>query len=189
MGWSTPMARMIEQVRAEQTMGGSYADMRGAIGSLIWLWVSIEKQAKADLALLDPGTAEKGRRGMTPLLDAWAASVMGKDNGIDLCTPLTRRLRERLKRPLQIRHGVCHGLDGLQAASDGRPGFLSWTLDGEKGSVKWDELEELFPWMSKVPGAMHILSRSQTEPRSRLVDTPENRDWWRDEYGIDFPAT
>ena len=43
--------------------------------------------------------------------------------------------------------------------------------------------------MSKVPQAILTLSRCQTKPYVRLVDTDENRDWWRYQYGLDFPAT
>jgi len=100
---------------------------------------------------------------------------------------LASRLRAQLQGPLEIRNGVCHGLDGISSAHDGKPATLSWEINGTRNSITWDELQTMFQWLSKIPGAISMISRAAggKDPAKTERQLPDRR-WWMAEYGIDL---
>ena len=169
-------------------MDVSYDEIKGSLGSLLFLWAAIEKEARDRVEHAHGGRLPKSAHGISAVLDAWEATVRSEQD-TSLRASLASTLRVRLRRPLDIRNGVCHGLVGWRAARGDRPATLTWEMGGTRSSISYEELQDLFGWLSKVPGAMAIMSDNSAEGLgNRMADNPENRDWWKAEYGLD-PGT
>ncbi len=170
---------MIENVSFEQ--------IRGSLGSLILLWSKIERAARDEVASAHDGQLPKSAYGIAAVLNAWEAAVRDAQNASPLRTLLALTLRTQLHHPLDIRNGVCHGLVGLSAAYDNQPATVTWELNDKTHSITWQELQVNFAWLSKVPFAIKMISNhNQEKTGSRLIDCPENRNWWRSEYGLEL---
>lgn len=165
----------------------SFEQIRGSLGSLLLLWSAIERAAREEVARAHDGQLPKSAHGIAAVLNAWEAAVLARKDASPLRILLASTLRAQLQDPLDIRNGVCHGLVGISAAFGNRPATLTWELNGVKRSINWDELQTDFSWLSKVPFGIGIISNSlQESSGGRMTDTHENREWWRDEYGLDL---
>jgi hypothetical protein len=163
----------------------TYEQVSGSLGSLLLLWAAIEQQARKEVAGLHNGCLPKSAHGIAAVLNAWETAVVAAASIGSLRALLASTLKAQLKEPLSVRNGICHGLNGISSAYDGKQAGLSWETDGVKRSIAWDELQATFSWLSKIPSAISMISNSPTEKLgSRLIDSTENREWWLAEYGI-----
>lgn len=163
----------------------SFEQIQGSLGSLLFLWSKIERAARDEVANAHDGQLPRTAYGIAAVLNAWEAAVSDGPKASPLRTLLAHTLRAQLQHPLDIRNGVCHGLVGRSAARGNQPASLTWELNGEKHSITWQELQVNFAWLSKVPFAIGMISNhSEDEAGSRFIDSPENRSWWRSEYGL-----
>ncbi|WGT48660.1 hypothetical protein [Thioclava nitratireducens] len=167
----------------------SFEQIRGSLGSLLLLWSRIERAARAEAAGAHDGQLPKSAYGIAAALKAWEATVRDAQNASQMRTLLATTLRNQLQYPLDIRNGVCHGLVGLSAATDNHPATLIWELNEETRCITWQELQDIFAWLSKVPSSIAMISNhSQEMIGSRFIDSLENRIWWRSEYGLELPG-
>ncbi|OWY08838.1 hypothetical protein B6V72_18400 [Thioclava sp. F34-6] len=165
----------------------SFEQIRGSLGSLLLLWSRIETAARAEVTSAHDGQLPKSAYGIAAVLKAWEATVSDAQNASPMRTLLATTLRNQLQYPLNIRNGVCHGLIGLSATMENQPATLAWELNEETRSITWQELQDIFAWLSKVPSAIGMFSNhSQKIIGSRLIDSFENRIWWRSEYGLEL---
>lgn len=165
----------------------SFEQIKGSLGSLLYLWSQIERAARDEVANAHDGQLPKSAYGIAAVLNAWEAVVSDGKNASSFRTLLAHTLRTQLQHPLDIRNGVCHGLVGLSAAHGNRPASLTWELNGKKRSITWQELQVNFAWLSKVPFAIGMISNhSESKVGSRLIDNSENRIWWQSEYGLEL---
>ncbi|MEP9403271.1 hypothetical protein [Sphingomonas sp. VNH70] len=164
----------------------TYDRMAASLGSLLLLWARIERAAQQEVV-------RRGRskvpptsfHGVAKALQAWRATVSDLPDAASLSTRLADALCDRLQRPRNIRNGLCHGLIGIVSAHDGRPGRLLWEMNGVEKSVTWEELQEMFGWLAKVPQALGMISADpRRSPFDRRIDSPENREWWRTEFAL-----
>ena len=168
----------------------SFEQIRGSLGSLLLLWSRIERAARDEIASAHDGQIPKSAYGIAAALNAWEAAVAGGQNAPPLRTLLASTLRTQLQDPLNVRNGVCHGLVGLSATCYNQPATLTWDLNGVERSITWRELQVVLAWLSKVPRAIRMISRDSHEKMgSRLIDNPENRNWWRSESGLELLET
>jgi hypothetical protein len=163
----------------------TFAQISGSLGSLLLLWAAIEKAARQEVARVNDGSLPRSAHGLSAALNAWEATVVDRCPEEAFRSRLASKLRAQLQELLKIRNGLCHGLLGASAAHQGKPAALMWELNGEEHHITWEELQASFGWLSKVPHALSMISKSSAErPGNRMTDTPANRDWWRAEYGI-----
>jgi hypothetical protein len=171
--------RMFQEVSIDQ--------LKGSLGSLLLLWSAVERAAREEITRAHDGKYPKSAHGIAAALNSWEASVAEGQPASSFRVLLASLLRAQLKKPLEIRNGVCHGLIGLSASQCNQPAKLTWELNGARRCVSWEELQSHFGWLSKVPFAIRMISNLPSEePGSRMTDTLENRDWWFTEYGIRF---
>ena len=169
--------------------GVSFEQIKGSLGSLLLLWSGIERAARDEVARAHEGILPKSAHGIAAVLQAWQATVVAGHAASPFRSLLASTLSTQLKEPLAIRNGVCHGLVGLSASRGDRPAILTWELNNTQQSATWDELQSLFSWLSKLPFAIQMISNSPLEELGgRMTDTPENREWWRAEFGIDLSS-
>ncbi|WP_294979848.1 hypothetical protein [Tabrizicola sp.] len=167
---------------------GTYDDMKGVIGSLISLWVGIERTVeKLDDAAPRQAGDESFPTSVSSRLDHWQRRVQADEGNRPFRASLARRLRQQLREAQKIRNGICHGLQGIAAANREQPGRICWRINGIELSRTWDEMQAHFAWLSKVAFALEILEEGDMSCFARLHDSEENREWWRAEYGIDLP--
>ncbi len=160
--------------------------MMGVIGALLVLWVKIERAVREEVLRAHGGTLPKSAHGIAGVLDCWQRAVVRAHENQPFRAALASRLRVKLQAALNIRNGICHGVDGISAAHGEKPGTLRWTIREAKHSITWEELQILFAWLSKVPGALDMIAHGDQSPYGRMIDGPENREWWVAEYGVDL---
>ena len=162
--------------------------MSGAVGSLLLVWSRIEQSLRDEIV---PATNSNPRNlhGIGAVLTAWENQVKTTQPAASLGPCLAKALRAQLREPIEIRNGICHGLIGISAAYDENPATLRWSLNGDKHSITWDELQALLAWLSKVPRTISMISDLPGIDDGRLgIDNLENRKWWLQEVGLELPA-
>lgn len=168
-------------------MDVTFNQMSGAIGSLILLWSRIERSARDDVVRL-LGFLPAKAHGIKAVIRTWESAVAEAQPSETLRPLLAATLRLRLQGQLDTRNGICHGLIGIIGSVGDAPASLSWELNGSKQSISWEELQSSLGWLSKIPFAFSMISDPALErPGCRVIDTIENRVWWRTEWGLHLP--
>lgn len=163
----------------------TFEQISGSLGSLLLLWAAIERQARQEVARVNDGILPRSAFGISAVLNAWEATVVQQHADQAFRSLLASKLRAQLQDSLNIRNGLCHGLLSASAAHQGKPAALMWELNGVERHITWEELQASFSWLSKVPDALSMISKSSAERQgNRMTDSLENRDWWLAEYGI-----
>lgn len=112
---------------------------------------------------------------------------MAKMPATSLGVLAAKEIRAGLRAHLRTRNGICHGLEGVSAAKDGKPAMLTWTIEGETCAIAWDDLQASFAWLSRVPRAISMISHASSDRiGNRFSDCPDNRAWWLSEFGLDL---
>lgn len=171
----------------EKPLEVTFNQMSGAIGSLILLWSRIERSARGDVARL-LGDPPAGAHGIKAVIRTWESAVVKAQPAGTLCVLLAATLRSQLQEQLDIRNGICHGLIGIMGSVGDAPAELSWELNGLKRSISWEELQSSLQWLSKIRLAFSAISNPALDRLDcRVIDTIENREWWRTEFGLHLP--
>lgn len=166
----------------------SYEKVSASLGSLLLLWARIEKSIRDELERRYDGCIPKSAFLISGAFKAWKDAMQAEQARGALIGRLALALHEQLQAPLAVRNGLCHGLRGVTSSGGGRHPALTWELNGECRSASYQELQRSFQWLSKVPYAISaISSMNSDELGTRVIDTPENRNWWRSEYGLIIP--
>ncbi|MCE7797200.1 hypothetical protein LWE61_11585 [Sphingobium sufflavum] len=166
-------------------MDVTYEKMSGSLGSLLLLWAAIERSAREEIIHVH-GCLPKSAYGIAAVLRTWESMVTARQPVVPLRLLLAATLRAQLEGALTLRNGICHGLNGISSAHGDTPATVQWEMNGAKQSMSWDDLQASLGWLSKVPAAIAIISdRSSLE--TGLLDTIENRRWWRVEFALDVP--
>lgn len=166
----------------------TYDKMSAALGSLLLLWARIEKSVRQEVERRNDGCLPKSAYRVSGAFEAWREAMLADRTRGPLIGRLACKLYQRLQAPLAVRNGLCHGLRGVSSSGDGRVPALTWELNGVCRSASYQELQRSFEWLSKVPSAIAAISSMSADDRgTRVTDTPENRDWWRFEYGLVIP--
>lgn len=174
----------------------TYVRMSGALGSLLLLWSSIERETRNCLARIHGGDVPKSAFGIASALSTWEEAMKAAPYDQPLRGLLASQLRSQLQRPLEIRNGLCHGLrgissgrtTGISSGSNDCFASLTWELNGSPDSITWHELQLLFSNLDRARRAISMISAPHKDiGRSRFTDSPENREWWRTEFKIDLP--
>jgi hypothetical protein len=140
----------------------TFAQMNGAIGSLLRLWSDIERSLKVACQTLAPDDTTKPPHGISKTLTVWSTRVITRSADRPLQAELCQRLVDMLREPLSIRNFVCHGLVGIheQVSRDGQEAHLLVELNGEARTLRWRELQEMFQWMSQTKWLIDALTKA-----------------------------
>jgi len=137
---------------ADSNQTVTFDQMKGAIGSLIFLWSGIEREITSAIGRLQCAENTKAVHGISKSIDLWSACVTSKGSDEDLRIELCQRLVRLLREALIVRNLFCHGLVGIRVGypAEERGAYLTVELGDEKRFLHWDELQEMFSWMSKA---------------------------------------
>jgi len=167
----------------------SFEKMKGSLGSLLLLWSEIEQSTRKELAQITDRPPPSPSHGMNAVLRDWETATTARYQTCPFTMLVISTVVAQLRAGLKIRNALCHGLIGISAARGENPAALKWHINGEDGRITRSEMEAWFAQLSKLSRAIWFLSRSAAVTKSRLEDTPENREWWKTEQGIDLNNT
>ena len=164
----------------------SFEMIQSSLGSLLMLWGEIERTARSEVAQLR-GELPKPVHGISAVLRDWEGCIVNPLGVASMRPMLAAALHAQLRAHLQVRNGVCHGLNRITAESAKSPAQLCWSLDGDVRCIDFEELQASFRWLAKAPYAMSLISKAEpSRIGDRVIDTQENRQWWLTEFWIDL---
>lgn len=139
--------------------------MKGTIGSLVFLWSGIEQSLNDAIENLHAEKKPKSVHGISRSIDVWSLAVKQTDNISPLRVDLCDRLVRMLKEALVIRNLVCHGLQGISAQHyiDAPEAHLKVQLGEDMRLLTWHQLDEMFSWMSRSGWLIRALTEAAME--------------------------
>lgn len=159
--------------------------MKGAIGSLLWLWSQVERELTAAIGRMNGGDVPKSAHGLSRSIDVWSKCVLGRGEDRGLQIQLCQRLVELLTDALAIRNLVCHGLIDIsgQFHQADCEAHLVVKMGDDRRILTWSALQEMFAWMSRTKWLIGDLTAAAMENdaargNARLVgweDFPRHR--------------
>lgn len=164
----------------------TYERICGTVASLLFLFAAIENEAREIVGKAAGPESLSNVFGARGTLLVWK-NLLSKDCKVRPEEALlAERLWTQMQNPLDVRNGICHGLMGASANRGDAPATLTWRVKDGTESRTYDELQEMFAWLSKIPQAMAMISqgicsKGPSKPRS-LPD----RGFWESEFGIKF---
>ena len=181
-----PIRQLEGADRTQMTQDVPYEQISATLGSLLFLWANIERQARKDLAQANGGEVPKSAHDIDAALKAWVKLQCEAAHSEGSLRPeLALAILAQLKRHLDVRNGFCHGLLGASAGYHEQQAHLILELNGLKNRITWDELQATFSSLSKVRRAMDMIgSEGQGKVTGGLRNADQNRAWWRSEFGI-----
>ncbi len=143
----------------------TFDQMKGTIGSLVFLWSGIEQSLTESIEYLHAGRKPKSVHGISRSIDVWSLAVKQKDKCSALQAALCDRLVEMLREALVIRNLVCHGLIGISAQlhKDDPEPHLKVQLGEDTRLLTWYQLNEMFSWMSRSRWLIRDLTEAAME--------------------------
>ncbi len=153
----------------EQRKPVSFVEMNASVGSILFLWSSVERELAKQIDALDDGSKKNGAHTISQKIKRWVdlqspASGERPEHG-----DLLREVRERLTRALEIRNQISHGLIGIRADRYEYNGeaCLTTEFNGVKRTHPHAELEHSMRVLSQLVWAIRSLSYAamQKDPR------------------------
>ena len=146
----------------------SFEQMKGAIGSLVFLWSQIERELVESVdALQIAGLGSlKSAHGIARKIDLWSGQMQLRNAQRELASRLTDVLVAHLGEALSVRNLVCHGLIGITAKMHpkGDEAYLSVELGDVRKRLTWTELQIMFARMSRARWLIRDLTTASFEP-------------------------
>jgi hypothetical protein len=146
----------------KQTEPVSFLEMKASVGSILFLWSSIERELAKRIEYLDDGSTKNGAHSVTQKIIRWEGLQSAACAERPEHQALLREVRERLTQALEIRNRIAHGLIGITADPFGHHGDarLETELNGEKRSLPHAELEHSMRVLSHLIWAIGSLSEA-----------------------------
>ena len=143
----------------------TFDQMKGTIGSLVFLWSGIEQSLAEAIENLHADRKPKSVHRISRSIDVWSQAVKQTDNINTLQVDLCDRLVKLLKEALLIRNLVCHGLTGISAQLhiDAPEAHLKVQLGEDTRLLTWSQLDEMFSWMSRSGWLIRDLTEAAME--------------------------
>jgi hypothetical protein len=149
------------------------------------LWSDIERAIQKEIRSSCGGQLPKKAHGIKAALNTWRDIEIGKLERSDFHKRIIFTLYAKLQDSLDMRNGFCHGCVGISLGKDGLTSIITWEFRGENHEINHDELLTILGWLSKITFAIEVVSAPRVlTVGCRLVDTYENREWWRTEFGL-----
>lgn len=147
----------------------TFVEMKASVGSILFLWSSIEREITKRVEELDDGTSRNGAHTLAQKIARWEslqASICAERAEHQ---DLVKEVRIRLMMALELRNRISHGLIGITADPFGNRGdaHLETELNGEKRKHTHSDLEHVMRILSHMVWAIGSLSDAarQKDPR------------------------
>lgn len=147
----------------------SFIEIKGSIGSILFLWSSVERELSKGIETLDEGLAKNRVHGISRKISHWVRLQMAACAERPEHRALLLEIRKRLTLTLAIRNCIAHGLIGISADPSGHSGDASLTteMNGEMRKLHHAELDQCMRILSHLIWAIGSLSQAakQTDLR------------------------
>lgn len=162
----------------------SYEEIKGTVASLLFLFAEIEREVRAIILKARGEDGLIGVHGAGGALNAWRNLLLTAEATRPHEARLAERLWTQLQDPLAVRNGVCHGLIGASASRGGASATLTWRGKVDTCTRTYDELQEMFAWLSRLPRAISMISHVVLEKDPGKLRPLPHREFWASEFGI-----
>jgi hypothetical protein len=147
----------------------SFVEMKASVGSILFLWSSIERELTKRIEQLDDGKSRNGAHALAQKIARWESLQAAVCEERLEHRELLNEVRDRLMKALELRNRLAHGLVGVTADPFGRDGdaHLETELNGEKRKHAHSDLELVMRILSHMVWAIGGLSDAarQKDPR------------------------
>ncbi len=147
----------------------SFVEMKASIGSILFLWSSIEREIAKRIEQLDDGKTRNGAHTLAQKIARWESLQATVCVGRPEHQELLKEVCARLLMALELRNRITHGLIGITADPFGHHGdaHLETELNGETRKHTHSDLENVMRSLSHMVWAIGSLSDAtkQTDPR------------------------
>jgi hypothetical protein len=167
----------------------SYDRIKGTVASLLFLFAGIENEARQILASANQAKGLAKLHGAGAILKAWKNLLEVQRITRPEEAKLAACLWGMIQGPLAVRNGVCHGLIGASSEHDGAPATLNWRGKCGVESMTYDELQEMFAWLSRVPQAMAMASHAVLSKDPSTLQPFPKREFWESEFRIKYDSS
>jgi len=138
----------------------SYVEMKASVGSLLFLWSSIERELTKRIEQLDNGKGRNEAHTLAQKIARWESLQATVCDERTEHQELLTEVRTRLMMALELRNRVAHGLVGIMADPFGNHGdaHLETELNGETRKHSHSDLEDVMRTLSHMVWAIGGLS-------------------------------
>ena len=147
----------------------SFVEMKASVGSILFLWSSIEREITRRIVQLDDGKSRNGAHTLAQKIARWESQQAMVCAERPEHRELLAAVRTRLRMALELRNRIAHGLVGITADPFGNRGdaHLETELNGEKRKHAHSDLEHVMRVLSQLVWAIGGLSDAtlQKDPR------------------------
>ena len=147
----------------------SFVEMKASVGSLLFLWSSIEREITKRIEQLDDGKSRIAPHTLAQKIARWESLQATVCDERPEHRELLTEVRARLVMALELRNRITHGLVGITADPFGNRGdaHLETELNGEKRQHAHSDLEHVMRILSHMVSAIGALSDAakQKDPR------------------------
>ena len=156
----------------KQTEPVSFLEMKASVGSILFLWSSVERELAKCIEYLDDGSTKNGTHTVAQKITRWEGLQSAACAERPEHQALLREVRVHLTETLKIRNRIAHGLIGLTADPFGHHGDarLETELNGEKRSLSHTELEQSMRVLSHLIWAIGSLSEAAIQKDLRRAE-------------------
>ena len=156
----------------EQTEPASFLEMKASVGSILFLWSSVERELAKRIENLEDGSTKNDAYTVTQKITRWEGLQRTACAERPEHQALLREVRERLTQALEIRNRIAHGLIGITADPFGQHGDarLETELNGKKRILPKTELEHSMSVLSHLIWAIGSLSEAALQKDLRRAE-------------------
>ena len=143
----------------------TYDEIKGTVGSMLFLWASIEVALSEALMHLNDDDLPKSAYRISGRIELWLAAMERRAAGNVRLVAICQTVVEHLNTSLQLRNMICHGFRGAtssDAFTVGEEAHLRVQLGEPERKIYWSELQGMFRWMSRAPRTIGNLTSCAT---------------------------
>lgn len=150
----------------------SFVEMKASVGSILFLWSSIERELAKRIETLGSGANKNGAHTIAQKIARWESLQAAVSVDRPEHHALLQEIRERLNGALEIRNRIAHGVIGITADPFGYRGdaHLETELNGEKRKHTYPELEQSMRILSHLVWAIGSLSEAALHKDPRKAE-------------------
>jgi hypothetical protein len=151
----------------------SLVEMKASVGSILFLWSSIEREIIKRIDQLDDGTSKNGAHTLAQKIARWESLQAAVCTERPEHKAMLKEVRDRLMMALDLRNRLAHGLVGVTADPFGQAGdaHLETELNGEKRKHAHSELEQVMRVLTHMVWAIGSLSDATMQRDSRKAES------------------
>jgi len=150
----------------------TFVEMKASVGSILFLWSSIEREITKRIDQLDDGKSRNRAHTLAQKIARWESLQATVCAERPEHQAVLKEVRNRLLTALELRNHITHGLIGITADPFGQHGdaHLETELNGEKRKHTHSDLENVMRNLSHMVWAIGSLSDATLQKDLQKAD-------------------